>query len=222
MMISCRDVKKRYEIGDTVVEAVRGVTLDVAPGEFIAILGHSGSGKSTLLSMIGGLTRPSAGRVTVDGDDIWARADNERAAFRNRAVGFVFQFASLIPTLTTLDNVMLPRLFSNGGMGGSAEARARELLERVGLADKIESYPGELSGGQQRRVAISRAFINDPKIVIADEPTGDLDEVTEAEILNMFASIRRERGTTFLMVTHNRDLTRIADRTVEMKAGELR
>jgi putative ABC transport system ATP-binding protein/lipoprotein-releasing system ATP-binding protein len=221
MMIACRDVKKRYEIGDTVIEAVRGVTLDVKPGEFIAVLGHSGSGKSTLLSMIGGLTRPSAGRITVDGDDIWMRADNERATFRNRLVGFVFQFASLIPTLTALDNVMLPRLFGNGSMSGSAEAQARELLERVGLGDKIESYPGELSGGQQRRVAICRAFINNPKIVIADEPTGDLDEVTEAEILNMFASIRRERGTTFLMVTHNRDLTRIADRTMEMKAGEL-
>lgn len=220
-MIACRDVKKRYEIGDTVIEAVRGVTLDVKPGEFIAVLGHSGSGKSTLLSMIGGLTRPSAGRITVDGDDIWMRADNERATFRNRLVGFVFQFASLIPTLTALDNVMLPRLFGNGSMSGSAEAQARELLERVGLGDKIESYPGELSGGQQRRVAICRAFINNPKIVIADEPTGDLDEVTEAEILNMFASIRRERGTTFLMVTHNRDLTRIADRTMEMKAGEL-
>ncbi|MCC7017388.1 MAG: ABC transporter ATP-binding protein [Rhodospirillales bacterium] len=213
---------KRYEIGDTVVEAVRGVTLDVAPGEFIAILGHSGSGKSTLLSMIGGLTRPSAGCVTVDGDDIWGWADDERAAFRNRAVGFVFQFASLIPTLTALDNVILPRLFGNGGMDGSAEVRARELLDRAGLGDKIESYPGELSGGQQRRVAICRAFINDPKIVIADEPTGDLDEVTENEILNMFAAIRRERGTTFLMVTHNRDLTRIADRTMEMKSGELR
>ena len=221
-MIACQNVNKRYEIGNTVVEAVRGVTFGVAPGEFVAVLGHSGSGKSTLLSMIGGLTRPSAGRITFDGDDIWARADNERAAFRNRAVGFVFQFASLIPTLTALDNVMLPRLFGNGGVNGSAEALARELLERVGLSDKIESYPGELSGGQQRRVAICRAFINDPRIVIADEPTGDLDEVTEAEILNMFASIRRERGTTFLMVTHNRDLTRIADRTMEMKAGVLR
>lgn len=225
-MITCQDVKKVYELGDTTIEAVRGVTIHVAAGEVLAILGHSGSGKSTLLSMIGGLTRPSAGKISIDGQDIWSGTDDARAAFRNRTVGFVFQFSSLIPTLTALDNVMLPRLFGNGGMSdaalGEAQDRAQQLLGAVGLADKIVSYPGELSGGQQRRVAICRAFINAPKIVIADEPTGDLDEMTEAEILNLFAKIRREQGTTFLMVTHNRDLTRIADRTVEMKSGELR
>lgn len=221
MMIECANLSKRYEIGDAAVDAVRNVDLRIAEGEFLAILGHSGSGKSTLLSMIGGLTSPTQGKISIDGNDIWTWSDNERAAFRGGTIGFVFQFSSLIPTLTVLDNVMLPSIF-NGGAKKEARERAVGLLDRVGLSDKIDAYPNEISGGQQRRVAISRAFVNEPKIVIADEPTGDLDEATESEVMSLFDKMRRERNLTILMVTHNRDLTSAADRTVEMKSGALR
>ncbi len=221
MMIECSNLSKRYEIGDAAVEAVRDVNLRIEQGEFLAILGHSGSGKSTLLSMIGGLTSPSEGAISIDGKNIWSLNDNERAAFRGGAIGFIFQFSSLIPTLTVLDNVMLPSIF-NGGMNEKVRERALRLLERVGLSDKIEAYPNEISGGQQRRVAISRAFVNEPKIVIADEPTGDLDEATEGEVMALFSNMRRERKLTILMVTHNRELTSAADRTIEMKGGAIR
>lgn len=221
MMIECSNLSKRYAIGDAVVEAVRNVNLRITEGEFLAILGHSGSGKSTLLSMIGGLTSPSEGVISIDGRNIWSWNDNERAAFRGGTIGFIFQFSSLIPTLTVLDNVMLPSVF-NGGMNEEVRERATKLLERVGLSDKIDAYPNEISGGQQRRVAISRAFVNEPKIVIADEPTGDLDEATEGEVMALFAALRRERALTILMVTHNRELTSASDRTIEMKGGAIR
>lgn len=220
-MIKCEGLSKRYEIGDIAIDAVSGISLEVAAGEFLAILGHSGSGKSTLLSMIGGLTRPSAGSVEIDGQDIWQWDDNRRAAFRNRTLGFVFQFSSLIPTLTVLDNVALPALFG-GGITSDVRARAEQLLNSVGLGDKSDAFPSEISGGQQRRVAISRAFINKPKIIVADEPTGDLDEESESEVMALFTSMCRERKITILMVTHNRDLIRFADRSVEMKLGSLR
>lgn len=219
-MIECSRISKRYAIGDVTIEAVRDINLRVERSEFLAILGHSGSGKSTLLSMIGGLTCPSEGMISIDGNDIWSWTDNERAIFRNGTVGFIFQFASLIPTLTVLDNVILPTLF-NGGMTRAIRDRASRILETVGLLDKIEAYPSEISGGQQRRVAISRAFINEPKIIIADEPTGDLDETTELEIMNLFTTMRRDRKVTILMVTHNRDLAAVADRTLEMKSGSI-
>jgi putative ABC transport system ATP-binding protein/lipoprotein-releasing system ATP-binding protein len=221
MMIECASLSKRFEIGNITIEAVRNVSLSIAAGEFLAVLGHSGSGKSTLLSMIGGLSRPSEGILAVDGKEIWQWTDGARAEFRNGTIGFVFQFASLIPTLTVLDNVLLPSLFGTG-MSPQMRARAEELLGAVGLTDKLDAYPGEISGGQQRRVAIARAFINTPKVVIADEPTGDLDEETEADVMRLLTSMCRERQMTIIMVTHNRELARLADRTVEMKAGELK
>lgn len=220
MMINCNSLSKHYEIGDARIEAVRDVRLDIAHGEFVTILGHSGSGKSTLLSMIGGLTRPTSGSVHIAGEDIWQSSDDDRAAFRNRKLGFIFQFSSLIPTLTVIDNVMLPTLFSSG-MTPTVRARAEQLLERVGLTDKLDAFPSEISGGQQRRVAISRAFVNEPSIIIADEPTGDLDEVTEGEVMKLFTTMCRERGITILMVTHNRELAAAGDRSFEMKGGTL-
>ena len=219
-MIECKAVSKTYQIGDTVTEAVRNICFKAQVGEFVVILGHSGSGKSTLLSMIGGLTRPSGGQVAVAGEDIWQWSDNKRAKFRNQTIGFVFQFASLIPTLTVLDNIALPSLFGEG-MTRAARLRARDLAGIVGLSDKIDSYPSEISGGQQRRVAISRAFLNDPKIVLADEPTGDLDEATEAQVMDVFTGMCRQHKTTILMVTHNRDLIKSADRTLVMKDGAI-
>jgi putative ABC transport system ATP-binding protein/lipoprotein-releasing system ATP-binding protein len=218
MMIECINLSKRYEIGDAAFNAVLGADLNIKDGEFVAILGHSGSGKSTLLSMIGGLTRPSDGRVVIAGEDIWNSNDDARAAFRGRTLGFVFQFSSLIPTLTVLDNVLLPSLFA-GGMTEEGQKHAIELLEAVGMGDKIDAFPSEISGGQQRRVAICRAFVNDPKIIIADEPTGDLDEATEAEVMRLFTTMRRQRRITILMVTHSRELTAVADRSLEMKEG---
>jgi putative ABC transport system ATP-binding protein/lipoprotein-releasing system ATP-binding protein len=218
-MIQCQALSKSYNVAGQSIEAVRTVDLDVKRGEFFTVLGHSGSGKSTLLSMIGGLTRPSAGRVVFDGEDIWTHDDDYRADFRNRRIGFVFQFASLIPTLTALGNVALPHLFAPAGVTPASYDAASELLTRIGLADKLHAYPNELSGGQQRRVAIARGFVNNPEVVLADEPTGDLDESTEAEVLDLFLSMCRERRMTIVMVTHNRDICRQADRTIEMKSG---
>lgn len=225
MMIELAQLCRTYRIGDQVIEAVRNVSLRVRGGEFAAIIGHSGSGKSTLLSMIGGLARPTSGRVVIEGQDIWSRDDAFRADFRNSRIGFVFQFASLIPTLNAIENVALPRLF--GGRRGhdarpeASEEQAIMLLERMGLGERLFSYPCELSGGQQRRVAIARSLINRPALLLADEPTGDLDEETEAEVMELLLSSCREFNAAFLMVTHNRAVAEGADQLVKLKDGEL-
>jgi len=182
------------------VAAVDNVNLAVKEGDFVVILGHSGSGKTTLLSLIGGLTTPDSGQVFINGIDNWQQTDNSLSNIRNKKIGFIFQFASLIPTLTTLENILLPLSFSRKPSGSREEALA--MLDRVGLADKANAFPSQLSGGQQRRVAISRAFINKPDIILADEPTGDLDEFTERDILSLFREYN-EKGITFLIVTHN-------------------
>lgn len=220
-VIACEGLRKTYPIGDETIVAVAGVSLSVMAGEFVAIIGHSGSGKSTLLSMIGGMTRPSAGAVAVAGEDVWSGDDATRAALRNRTFGFVFQFASLIPTLTARDNVVLPRLFGPGGVRADAYAKAEALLVRVGLADRLDNFPGELSGGQQRRVAIARALINDPRLILADEPTGDLDEDSEREVMALLTESCREMGAGLLMVTHDRDIAARAARVHTMKHGVL-
>lgn len=221
MMVELRDLCRTFQIGDQVIEAVRNVSLEVDGGEFVAIIGHSGSGKSTLLSMIGGLARPTSGKVLIDGEDIWARDDAFRSNIRNARIGFIFQFASLIPTLNAIENVALPRSF--GGQRGQAanEEEAIMLLEKVGLSERMFSYPNELSGGQQRRVAIARALINRPALLLADEPTGDLDEETEAEVMELLLSSCREFKAAFLMVTHNRSIAEGASKVVRLKSGEL-
>ncbi|MFO1217011.1 MAG: ABC transporter ATP-binding protein [Burkholderiaceae bacterium] len=221
MKIELEDVWRVYRVGDQDIEAVRGVALQVQRGEFVCVIGHSGSGKSTLLSMIGGLARPTRGRIALDGVEPWQRDDRYRAALRNERIGFVFQFASLIPTLTAIDNVALPSLFSGARGARQVEAEAAALLERVGLAEKFTALPGELSGGQQRRVAIARALLNRPQLILADEPTGDLDEDTEAEAIALLRGSAREFGAAFVMVTHNRAIARGADRVLEMKGGML-
>lgn len=203
MLITCTDLLKTYSCEGLILKAVDSANLVVAKGDFVTILGHSGSGKTTLLSLIGGLTRPDSGTVHIDGIENWQQADSDLAVMRNRKIGFIFQFASLIPTLTVLENVLLPLSFSKSPEGD--RAYAMELLDRVGLADRANNLPGQLSGGQQRRVAIARSFINRPEIILADEPTGDLDEATEHDILALFKEFNQE-GVTFLVVTHNRDL----------------
>ncbi len=221
MYIECKDLLKTYRSEGTILTAVDHVDFGVERGEFVVILGHSGSGKTTLLSLIGGLTNPDGGTVCIDNIDNWQQTDGELAVMRNKRIGFIFQFASLIPTLTVLENILLPLSFTNDPQGD--RQYALELLERVGLSGRQDDLPGQLSGGQQRRVAIARSFINRPAIILADEPTGDLDEVTEQEILAIFKKFN-QRGVTFLVVTHNKDLALDQDkpRFFDMQNGSLR
>src|SRR5262245_12540568 len=220
-MLRASSLAKVYGTGQRRVEAIRAADLEVERGQFLAVTGRSGSGKSTLLGMIGGLSRPTAGTVVVDGVDVWSLSDAARADFRCRKIGFVFQFASLLPTLRAVDNVALPALVGRTLDAEAAYKRAEHLLDRVGLAGRMGSYPGELSGGEQRRVAVARALINAPALLLADEPTGDLDEETEAEILDLFRDVQRVEGITLIVVTHNVDLARGADRVSRVSRGRL-
>lgn len=220
-MITVRDLWKVYTVGDQHIEAVRGINLDVGAGEFTAMIGHSGCGKSTLLAMIGGLTRPTRGSVRIDGVEVWSLTEERLAELRNRKIGFVFQFASLIPTLRAVDNVVLPALFGRSPITAAHYETAARLLEMVGLGDRLEAYPGELSGGQSRRVALARALMNRPDIILADEPTGDLDEQSEQEVMALLRRINQEQGTTLLLVTHNTALAGMARQVLRMKEGEL-
>jgi putative ABC transport system ATP-binding protein/lipoprotein-releasing system ATP-binding protein len=219
MMISLSNLTKVYKVGSGEIRAVDNINLEIGAGDFVSIVGHSGSGKTTLLSLIGGLTKPTAGTVTIEGTDIWTLDDREMSIFRNLTIGFMFQFASLIPTLNVLDNLLLPTFFCK--QQEESLERARDLLDMVELTDKIEAYPSELSGGQQRRVAIARAFMNRPKIILADEPTGDLDEESEATVMELFRRMNREEGVTFVMVTHNKALAREAQAMLTMKDGKI-
>jgi ABC-type lipoprotein export system ATPase subunit len=221
MAIHCKNLLKTYRSDGDVLIAVDGVNLEVAGGDFVVILGHSGSGKTTLLSLIGGLTRPDSGTVRIDDIDNWQQSDGALAVMRNKKIGFIFQFASLLPTLTVLENILLPLSFTRDPRGD--RRYALELLERVGLGGRQDDLPGQLSGGQQRRVAIARSFINRPAVILADEPTGDLDETTEKEILAIFNTFNKE-GVTFLVVTHNTQLalTQERPRLFTMQRGALR
>lgn len=220
-MIEAKGLTKRYFIGSEEIRAVDNVSLSIKKGEFVSIVGHSGSGKTTLLSLLGGLTRPDTGSINIDGIDILSLKDNELSEYRNEKVSFIYQFSSLIPTLTALENVILPTIFFKKKIGGNLIDKAKELLSLVGLKDKFNAYPSQLSGGQQRRVAIARAFINDPELVLADEPTGDLDEDTEKEVMDLFERFNREMGITFILVTHNRELAKGAKRRFQMISGRI-
>jgi putative ABC transport system ATP-binding protein/lipoprotein-releasing system ATP-binding protein len=214
-MIELKGLSKTYTVSKEPVRAVQTLDLAIPDGQFVSIVGHSGSGKSTLLSMMGGLARPDTGSVTIDGVDIWAFDDRSRSRLRNDKFGFIYQFASLMPTLTAAENVLLPTVFGKV----RPRAEAVRLLERVGLGDKTNRYPSQLSGGEQQRVAIARAFVNEPRIVLADEPTGELDEETEASIMDLLQQINRDGGITIVMVTHSTELAVRAGRRLRMKAG---
>jgi len=218
-MLQCRGLCKRYVPERGTVAAVDGIDLDVATGRYAAIIGRSGSGKSSLMAMIGGLSRPTDGRVIVDGTDIWSLAEDELAAFRNGHIGFVFQFASLLPTLRLADNVALPAMLGRRGAPSEIYARAARLLGQMGLGDRLDAYPSEVSAGEQRRAVIARALINEPAIVLADEPTSDLDEQTEIEIMDELLAVNRERGTTLILVTHNLALAEQAEQIVHIARG---
>jgi ABC-type lipoprotein export system ATPase subunit len=218
-VIEVRELTKNYSIDGQILKAADNVCLTVNNGEMVSVIGHSGSGKTTLLSLIGGLTRPDAGQVLIDGTNLWSMDDNALSEFRNRKISFIYQFSSLIPTLTALENILLPTAFGN--YSEDLEKYAKELLTVVGLKEKLGSYPSHLSGGQQRRVAIARAFINKPEIVLADEPTGDLDEETEKDVLDLFRKMNKENNTTFVIVTHNKDIAARTDKQFKMSSGIL-
>jgi ABC-type lipoprotein export system ATPase subunit len=218
--LSAQSLTKRYGTAPG-YEAVRGANLELRPGEFISIVGRSGSGKSTLMAMLGALTEPTRGQVLLDGTDVWTLPEAQLAAFRSRHVGFVFQFPSLLANLTAADNVALPALLGGTMPAADAYARAYDLLARVGLADRADLYPGSLSGGEQRRVAIARALVNSPALLLADEPTSDLDEDTETDIIDLLEQLQRSESFGFVLVTHNLELAKRAQRTYEMRQGAL-
>lgn len=205
-------------MGNVEVPALGGVNLEVRRGEFIVILGVSGSGKSTLLQLLGGLDRPTQGRVLVEGQDLSQLSDNQLAEVRLRKIGFVFQFFNLMPQLTAQANVELP-LYIAEVPAKKSEARAQELLTMVGLAERTTHRPSELSGGEQQRVAIARALANDPKIILADEPTGNLDTANGAEVIQLLRKINQTQGQTVIVVGHDLRLTTVADRIIEMRDG---
>jgi putative ABC transport system ATP-binding protein len=216
-LIEVRDLAKNYRCGDETVEALRGVDISIAAGEFITIMGQSGSGKSTLLSVLGGLNHPSKGSVRMAGIDLYALTGEKLADFRSAKLGFVFQSFNLIPYLTALENVMLPLAISSLKTKEKIAA-ARDALSRVGLEGKAERLPNALSGGEQERVAIARAIVNRPQILFADEPTGNLDSKTSTEMMNLFRSLN-EAGQTVVMVTHNPENCDYSDRTIHLRDG---
>jgi putative ABC transport system ATP-binding protein len=216
-VIEVINVKKSYTLGEIEVPILHDINLEVKEGEFLAIMGPSGSGKSTLMNLIGFLDRPTEGRIIIKGSDINTLSDKEVARLRGLEIGFVFQVFNLIPRLTALENVELPT-YANSRSGVDARKRAKDLLRMVGLEDRMHHKPGELSGGQSQRVAIARALINDPAILLADEPTGNLDSKTGCEILNMFTRLNKD-GRTIVMITHDPEIARYADRIVLVKDG---
>ena len=217
-VLETRNVKRTYQMGKVTVSALRGVSLEIEEGDFVAILGPSGSGKSTLLHVLGGLDRPDKGEVLIDGTSLYTLNDNKRADVRLRKIGFVFQFFNLLPRLTALRNVELPLTLADVGEQESVK-KAKELLELVGLGDRTSHRPTELSGGEQQRVAIARALVNEPKIVLADEPTGNLDTTTGGEIVRLMQRLNKEKGQTFIVVTHDPSVAENADRILFLKDG---
>jgi ABC-type lipoprotein export system ATPase subunit len=221
-MINLENVTKIYTLSTVQqVTAVCNASLTVARGEFLIVTGRSGSGKTTLLNLAAGLTPPTSGRVAWQDLDLWHLSDRQRSHLRNERIGFVFQFPSLLPALTVLENVILPTVFRSGRGGPTARERASALLDTVGLADKLGAYPRQLSAGQQQRVVVARALFNQPEVLLADEPTSDLDEGTEREIMDLFQAIHAETEVTVVMVTHTTQLVDYGTRHVRMAEGQV-
>ena len=219
-LIELQDIYKTYHLGEVDVPVLKGITLNVAQGELVALMGASGSGKSTLMNILGCLDHPSSGKYWLDGEEISQLTSDGRALVRNHKIGFVFQGFNLLPRTSALDNVIIPLSYSNENLTErDGRQRGTELLERVGLGDRMHHEPSQLSGGQQQRVAIARALVNRPRLLFADEPTGNLDSKTSKEILEMFQRLNQEEGITIILVTHDGGIAQYARRTVRISDG---
>ncbi len=219
-IIRTENIQKVYRVGDVEVNALRGVSLSIEKGEFVAIMGASGSGKSTLMNILGCLDRPTDGNYFLEGINVSSLGRQELADIRNRKIGFVFQVFNLLPKTTALENVELPLLYDRSGRINNHHKAALRALEQVSLADRISHFPSQLSGGQQQRVAIARALVNEPSLILADEPTGNLDSATSLEIILLFQELNRQ-GITIVLVTHEHDIARFTNRIVELKDGKV-
>jgi putative ABC transport system ATP-binding protein len=217
-ILTTSDLNKTYTLGNNPISILKNVSLSVARGEFLVIQGNSGSGKTTLLSLLSGLDRPTSGQVMIEGKDITRMTEDELAPLRNTTFGFVFQSFHLVPSLTAIENVMFPAELNNDS---DAKAKAIGLLERVGLQNRWSSFPHQLSGGEKQRTAICRALINDPKILFADEPTGNLDSENGQAVLTLLAGLRSEKGATLILVTHSPEIARLADRVILLRDGAI-
>ena len=221
-LIAVHQLTKRYRMGDVDVHALRGVTLEINLGEFVAVIGPSGSGKSTFMHILGCLDRPTSGRYALDGEDVSRMSRDQLAAVRNKKIGFVFQGFNLLARTSALDNVELPLLYGGNGMrAGARHQRARDMLTTVGLADRMDHHPNQLSGGQQQRVAIARALINNPAILLADEPTGNLDSQTSVEVMGLFQRLNAEHGITVVVITHENEIAEYGSRIIRFRDGEV-
>jgi putative ABC transport system ATP-binding protein len=221
MMIEALDLEQTYQSGGRPLTVLRHINLAIAAREFVAVMGPSGSGKTTLLGLLAGLDRPTKGTVRLDGEDLGRLSEDARARLRAEKVGFVFQTFQLMPTLTALENVLVPIELRGRAGGNGAAARARQLLERVGLGDRMGHYPAQLSGGEQQRVGLARAFAADPRVLLADEPTGSLDAETGRAVIDLLVELNRDAGTTLVLVTHDPALAARARRVIRLAAGSI-
>lgn len=217
-ILELRSITKSIDTGTHRVDILRGIDLKIEPGEFVAVMGASGSGKSTLLGLLAGLDAPTSGEILLDGEDISHLAEDKLAAIRGRKIGFVFQSYQLIPTLTAEENVLLPAELA-GEAASASQQRARMLLDTVGLSDRRDHYPVQLSGGEQQRVALARAFMRKPPLLLADEPTGNLDSTNGRQVLELLLSLNQTEGATLVLVTHDKDLASYASRIVTLRDG---
>ena len=220
-LIELREVRKVYDLGEVQVEALRGATLNIEQGEYVALVGPSGSGKSTLMNTLGCLDRPTSGSYKLAGEEVATMGRDERARIRNQRIGFVFQNFNLLNRTTAVENVELPLLYSKAITARERRRRAIEKLELVGLGDRLDHHPSQLSGGQQQRVAIARALVNEPAILMADEPTGNLDSKTSREVIGMFRKLNEENGLTVILVTHDQDVAQNARRVIVLRDGDV-